>query len=62
MTEEDKEVQEFLNMFPNIPNPDNYPKCFAFYVKLYKYYKSKKTTSDIKNFQIHLVEDFLYNQ
>jgi hypothetical protein len=50
MTEEDKEVQEFLNMFPNIPNPDNYPKCFAFYVKLYKYYKSKKTTSDIKNF------------
>ena len=39
MTEE--EIQEFLNMFETVKNPENYPKCFAFYVKLYKYYKSK---------------------
>ena len=42
MTEEDKEFQEFLNMFDNIPNPESYPKSFEFYMKLYKYYKSRK--------------------
>ena len=52
MTEEDKEVQEFIDMFPYIPSPEQYPKCFALYVKLYKYYKSKKTTSDLKTFQL----------
>ena len=62
MTEEDKEFQEFLNMFPNIPNPESYPKCFELCIKIYKYYKSKKTTNDIKNFQIYRIEDFLYNQ
>ena len=50
MTEEDKEFQEFLDMFPNIPNPESYPKCFELCIKIYKYYKSKKTTNDIKNF------------
>jgi len=50
MTEEDKEAQEFVDMFPYIPSPEQYPKCFAFYVKLYKHYKSKKTTSDLKTF------------
>ena len=50
MTEEDKEFQEFLDMFSNIPNPESYPKCFAFYIKLYRHYKSKKTTSDLKSF------------
>ena len=42
MTEEDKEFQELLDMFPNLPDPEHFPKCFAFYVKLYKYYKSRK--------------------
>ena len=50
MTEEDKEFQEFLNMFSIIPNPERYPKCFELCIKIYKYYKSKKTTSDLKNF------------
>ena len=42
MTEEDKEFQEFLNMFPSIPNPESYPKCFELCIKLYKYYKLRK--------------------
>ena len=50
MTEEDKEFQEFLNMFENIPNPESYPKCFELCIKIFKYYKSKKTTSDLKSF------------
>ena len=29
MTEEDKEFQEFLDMFPNLPDPEHFPKCFA---------------------------------
>ena len=45
MTEEDKESQEFVYMFSYIPSPEQYPKCFALYVKLYKYYKSKKQLS-----------------
>ena len=48
MTEEDKESQEFVDMFPYIPSPEQYPKCFELYVKLYKYYKSKKTTNDLR--------------
>ena len=39
MDEEDKEFQEFMDMFDKIPNPETYPKCFEFYMKLYKYYK-----------------------
>ena len=46
MTEEkiDEEIKEFLEMFKNydIPNPEHYPKCFAYYVKLYKFYKSRE--------------------
>ena len=45
MTEEDKEFQEFLNTFTNIPNPESYPKCFEMCIKLYKYYKSKRNTN-----------------
>ena len=50
MTEEDKEFQDFLNTFTKIPNPESYPKCFELCIKIYKYYKSKKTTNDIQNF------------
>ena len=39
MNEEDKEFQEFMDMFDKIPNPETYPKCFEFHMKLYKYYK-----------------------
>ena len=45
MTEEDKELQEFLDMFENIPNPESYPKCFQMCIKLYRYYKSKRNTN-----------------
>ena len=29
-------------MFPDLPNPEHYPRCFEWYVKLYWYYKNKK--------------------
>ena len=45
MTEEDKEFQEFLNTFTNIPNPESYPKCFELCLKLYRYYKLKRNTN-----------------
>ena len=38
MDEEDKEFQEFMDMFDKIPNPETYPKCFELCIKLYKYY------------------------
>ena len=49
MTEEDKEIEEFLNMFPSIPNPENYPTCFKWYVKLFKYYKSKEKNERLES-------------
>lgn len=35
----DELVKEFGD---KLPNPDHYPKVFAYYVKLYKYYKERK--------------------
>ena len=37
-----KEFEEFIDMFDKIPNPETYPKCFEFHMKLYKYYKWRK--------------------
>ena len=38
----DEEIQEFIEMFPDLPNPEHYPRCLEWYVKLYWYYKNKK--------------------
>ena len=38
----DEEIQEFIEMFPNLPDPEQYPMCFEWYVKLFWYYKNKK--------------------
>ena len=39
----EKGIYEFLEMFKdvNLPDPEQYPKCFAWYVKLFRYYKSR---------------------
>ena len=46
MTDEEieKEIEEFLEMFShvNLPDPEQYPMCFKWYVKLYKYYKEQE--------------------
>jgi|TARA_R100001510_G_C7442842_1_gene71276 hypothetical protein len=46
MTDEEieKEIEEFLEMFShvNLPDPEQYPRCFAWYVKLFRYYKSRR--------------------
>ena len=35
-----KSYEEMADMFGDkLPNPDHYPLTFAYYVKLYKYYK-----------------------
>lgn len=35
-----QEVIEFLEYFENkVPNPENYPAAFEFYVKMYKFHK-----------------------
>ena len=38
----DEEIKEFIEMFPNLPDPEQYPMCFKWYVKLYKYYKEQE--------------------
>ena len=40
----DEQIKEFLEMFKHydLPNPEHYPRCFAYYVKLYKFYKSRE--------------------
>ena len=39
-----EQIKEFLEMFKHydLPNPEHYPRCFAYYVKLYKFYKSRE--------------------
>lgn len=43
----DAEIQEFLSYWERrgtkLPNPEMYPKCFEYFVKIYKYYKSRGT-------------------
>lgn len=36
-----KELREFLKMFPNPPHPEHEPKRFAWYVKMFRYQRSK---------------------
>lgn len=45
MTNEEAEriYNEMVDMFgDNLPDPDHYPKTFAYFVKLYKYLKAKQ--------------------
>ena len=39
----DNEIQEYLEMFKDcdLPNPEQEPNRFAWYVKMFRYYKSK---------------------
>ncbi len=43
MSEEELEqtVNEMIEMFGELPNPEQEPKRFAYYVKLFKYYKER---------------------
>jgi hypothetical protein len=42
MTEDlEKTIEEFYERFPNPPNPEHEPKRFAWYVKMFKYFKEK---------------------
>jgi|TARA_B110000211_G_scaffold170540_1_gene192481 hypothetical protein len=38
----DEEIQEFLDMFKTIPDPEHYPRCFAWYVRLYLHNKERQ--------------------
>ena len=40
----DEEIREFIKMFSdyNLPSPKHYPRVFAYYVRLYKFYKSRE--------------------
>lgn len=41
----DQEIEEFLSYYENrgikLPDPEQYPACFAWYVKVWKYWKSR---------------------
>lgn len=45
LTPSDLEVKAFLEYWERrgieLPNPQNYPKCFLYYVKLWKYYTAR---------------------
>lgn len=44
--QKDREVLMFMHYFTSrgirIPDPQNYPKTFKWYVKMYKYYQTQK--------------------
>lgn len=43
LTPDELEFQDFLEYFDNkIPNPEQYPKQFEYYVKMYKFHKGYK--------------------
>jgi hypothetical protein len=37
-----KMYNEMLEYFGTLPNPEQEPRRFAYYVKLYRYYKERK--------------------
>jgi hypothetical protein len=38
----DDEIKEFLEMYKSVlPNPQNYPKTFEYYWKIFKYCKER---------------------
>ena len=43
--EVEQEIKEFIIYWDRrnvrLPNPDNYPRCFQQYVKLWRYYKER---------------------
>lgn len=43
MSDEELEttINEMLEMFGELPNPEQEPKRFAYYVKIYKFYKER---------------------
>ena len=44
-----EEIQEFFEMFGDrLPNFEQYPNSFAYYGKLFKYYKSLEVKPDDK--------------
>lgn len=41
--DKNQEIIEFLQYFNNkVPNPDNYPNSFEFYVRMFKFAKGYK--------------------
>ena len=43
--EVEQEIKEFIIYWARrnvrLPNPDNYPRCFQQYIKLWRYYKER---------------------
>jgi hypothetical protein len=39
----EEEIEDFIKFFgiENLPNPEHEPRRFAYYVRLYRYYKSR---------------------
>lgn len=45
----DQQVEEFIKMFgDSLPDPDHYPRTFAYFVRLYKFQKSLDQTNKNK--------------
>tara|TARA_Y100000310_G_C20272039_1_gene618475 strand:+ start:478 stop:624 length:147 start_codon:yes stop_codon:yes gene_type:complete len=41
---DDKEIEEFIKEYGDVlPDPEQYPKVVAYYIKLYKWHKEQKT-------------------
>jgi hypothetical protein len=38
----EEKIKEFYKMFPNVESPENYPKQFEYYIKLFKYFTQNK--------------------
>lgn len=43
-----KLAKELDKMFPNLPNPEHYPKQFGFYVKMFKRIKALNNKVKVK--------------
>jgi len=45
----DDDIKEFLKFYKNkVPNINQEPRRFAFYLKMWKYYKNRKKTEVVK--------------
>ena len=50
MTSEEM-MDDFFSDYPNVPNPENYPRVFDWHLQMWAYHKERKLKDEMTNFK-----------
>tara|TARA_B100000941_G_scaffold290908_1_gene275801 strand:+ start:6523 stop:6759 length:237 start_codon:yes stop_codon:yes gene_type:complete len=50
MTSEEM-MDDFFSDYPNVPNPENYPRVFDWHLQMWVYHKERKLKDEMTNFK-----------